>query len=1464
MLMQDLYTAYKDNCGFGLIASIDNRATHQNVEDALTALSRMMHRGAIAADGKSGDGSGLLFSMPEDFFRKTAKECGYDLPKKFAVGVIFTKEDSHKATVEEFCLNNDLKVLFWREVPVNTEVLGELALASLPTIYHAFIIPNSIIAIRRFEELLYLTRKEIENAIDDKDFYIPTFSSKKIAYKGLLMPNYIKDFYPDLADRDFKISFALFHQRFSTNTLPEWRLAQPFRFIAHNGEINSVEANRINSLIKTESIKSSVFTKEELKRLLPIVRFDESDSSSLDRMIEFLIMNGMDFFKTVRALIPMPWQNAPSLDSELKAFYEYFSTRFEAWDGPAAVSVTDGRYIGVVLDRNGLRPAKYIRTKDNRLLIASEYGVLNLDEEQIVERGKLQSGEMIGIDTKFATVLKSHDIDEYLKSSNNYTKWLNENMVYLQEYINNPYTIDDNINIDNFAHKQRYAGVTKEVINLFIKPLAQDGKEPTGSMGDDTPLACFSHYPFRSFNDFFRQKFAQVTNPPIDSLREKIVMSLNTGFGETHNILDEDPKHAKRIKASSPILTQAKLEVLKSFGDEKSPRYECDYKNRIYPTTFKSNLKESLESIIDTIIKDVKEDGIRIVFLDDSGVDEAHKTFPMAMLIGRLHARLLEEKIRHLVSIVAMSSEVITAHDAAVLIAYGASAIYPYMLFKTVCQLAAQEEFDKDEALFNVHSALNKGILKIMSKMGISTIASYRNSGLFDVIGLKKELVAECFIGSKVALSGLDYSDIEAKIEKRHQEAFKDDKLINGGVFKYRRNEEHHEVTPALTKALMRAIEAEDNSEYKKFKEMVEKREPTYIRDFLEIKSDREPIDINEVESASEIVKRFIGAAMSIGALSPEAHEDLAEALNSLGAKSNSGEGGEDKRRNGTIKRSKIRQVASGRFGVTPEYLVNAEEIQIKVAQGAKPGEGGQLPGFKVTTYIAKLRHTTPGKTLISPPPHHDIYSIEDLAQLIFDLKQINPRARVSVKLVSTIGVGTIAAGVAKAYADHIVVSGSEGGTGAAPITSIRHAGNPWEIGLIEAQNALKANHLREYVSLETDGAIKAGRDIIVASLLGAEYYAFGTSLMMAVRCIFCRSCQTNKCPVGITTQADEYRAKYKGVVEKVKHYLMLVAEDVREYLASMGYKSIDEIVGRNDLLTVKEDLELAKKFDFSALFERVEGVNRRAKEKNEPFDDNAYEKELLEKVRETIKNPSHKSVINTTISNLNRSFGARISGEIAKYYGDDGLEDNSIVFNLKGTAGQSFGVFLSKGITLNLNGVANDYVGKGMAGGKIIIKPAKGAGAGNTCLYGATAGKLFVAGEVGERFAVRNSGAVAIVEGTGDHPCEYMTGGEVIILGKTGINFGAGMTGGLAFVYDTEHNFVDKINPELIEIRRIDIDDNEKPKLYLKKRLEEYKNATDSKVAAFILENFRSEVRHFWLVTPKDNRPPLDPNDMD
>jgi glutamate synthase (NADPH/NADH) large chain len=1458
--------SFKDNCGFGLLASIDNIPSHKNVEDAVIALERMMHRGAIAADGKSGDGSGLLFGMPDKFMRKMAIKEGIDLPETYGIGVIFTKDDKLLNIVKEKIENNDLKIILTRKVPINKNALGELALNTLPNIYHIFIVPNSLVATKRFEQLLYLSRKEIENSIDDKDFYIPTMSSKKVAYKGLVMPTHIKEFYPDLNDIDFEVPFALFHQRFSTNTLPEWRLAQPFRYIAHNGEINSIQANRINTFIKTESLKSEVFSDEELAKILPIVQMGGSDSATLDNIFEFLVMNGMDFFKSARSLIPMPWQNSPHMDSELRAFYEFSSTCFEACDGPAAVSLTDGRYIGVVLDRNGLRPAKYVITKDNRILISSEYGVNDIDDDLVVERGRLQSGQMIGIDLKYGVILKDEEINNYLKSKHPYTKWLNENLIYLQEYTENTY-IMNNCEVNDLIQKQRYFGISKEVIKEQIIPMMTEAKEATGSMGDDTPMACFSDFPFRSFNDFFRQKFAQVTNPPIDSLREKIVMSLNTGFGEIHNILEETPAHAKRLKSSSPILTEAKLEVLESFGKENSPRFESCYKNRYYSTTFENSLKESLEELVTKIANDVKNDGIRIIFLDDRGLNKDTNIIPMAMAVGRLHKKLVDEKVRHLTSIVAITGEVITPHDSAVMIAYGATAIYPYILFKTVIDIAKEKEINCEDALLKTHSALNKGILKIMSKMGISTIASYRNSALFDIIGLSQEICEECFIGSELLIAGLKYSDIENRVNKKLKKAYEDEKLLAGGVFNFRKDSEKHDNHPAIAKAIRKIAQTGLKEEYNKLKDLVENREPMFIRDFLDIKSDKKPISIDEVEPKEEIFKRFVSAAMSIGALSQEAHEALAIAMNTIGAKSNSGEGGEDKKRLKTIKESKIKQIASGRFGVTPEYLRNAEELQIKVAQGAKPGEGGQLPGFKVTEYIAKLRNTTPGKTLISPPPHHDIYSIEDLAQLIFDLKQINPKAIVSVKLVSTAGVGTIAAGVAKAYADKIVISGSEGGTGAAPITSIRHAGNPWEIGLIEAQNSLKANNLRGFVRLETDGGLKIGRDIIIAALLGAEYYAFGTNLLMALKCIFCRSCQNNICPMGLTTQNEKYIAKYGGSVENIINYLTCLAEDVRGYLASMGYKSLDEIIGRNDLLKVK-NIEKAEKFDFSDLLVQVDGDRKSVHKRNEPFDNNSYEKELLEKVRNTIKNPSQKSVVKSEICNLNRSFGTLTSGEIAEYYGDKGLEADSIIFKLKGVAGQGLGTFLNNGIKIELDGVANDYIAKGMHGGKIVIVPPKQAenlsAGGNTCLYGATGGKLFIAGQVGERFAVRNSGAVAIVEGTGDHPCEYMTGGEVIILGKTGVNFGAGMTGGIAFVYDINHTLIDNINPELIDIKRIDTDENEKEKLYLKKRLVEYYNATHSKKAKFLLDNFRSEVRHFWMVTPKDNKVPLDPNAMD
>ena len=1474
----DLLTSFKDNCGFGLVADMQNRPSHENLEDAISSLERMMHRGAVAADGKTGDGSGLLLSMPDYFMRKQATENGIDLPAEYAVAMIFTKDLKHIDTFKQFCENNDLKVLMTRDVPVDTDALGQQALDTLPNIIQVFVSPNTLMSSKRFDALLYLTRKECEHKlIDDKDFYIPTFSSKVIAYKGLVMPTHIKHFYVDLRDEDFQISFSLFHQRFSTNTLPQWRLAQPFRSIAHNGEINSVEANRVNVQIKSEQIKSEVFTDEEIKRILPILQVGSSDSASLDNMFEFMIANGFDFFKAARSLVPAPWQNAPHMDSNLRAFYEYTATAMEAWDGPAAVSLTDGRHIGCLIDRNGLRPAKYVITKDDKLYVTSEYGTLKLDEDNILERGRLQSGQMIGLDLKYGKVLKEENINDYLKSSQKYSTWLNDYMDYLQEYTEDSFlNLKDYTNIEELEKRQKFFNITYEAIDQVIEPMAKDGKEPVGSMGDDTPLACFSTAN-RNFTDFFKQKFAQVTNPPIDPYREKVVMSLESGFGSIHNILDEKPEYARRLKVASPILMKEKYDVLVSFGDEKSPRYDHYYKNKTFKTTFKSDLKAALEALAVNVVKSVNEENVSIVMLDDRDLCESTKLIPMAMAVGYINKRLLDESIRHKVSLVAVTGEVYDAHMAAVLLGFGVAAIYPYMLFATTVALYKRQgagKFEMQQYLKNTHKALNAGLLKIMSKMGISTIASYRNSALFDAIGLSDEIITDCFDGVHSDLAGLDYSDIEARIEKSHKNAYFDDNhmfpLDLGGFYKYLDGGEYHDYGPATTNAMhnKKAQTKEDITDFDGLRELVNNRDKKFIRDFFEFNSDRKAISVDEVESKEDIFKRFATAAMSCGSISPEAHEALAMAMNTIGGASNSGEGGEDAARFGTLKNSKIKQIASGRFGVTPGYLRSAEELQIKVAQGAKPGEGGQLPGHKVTGLIAKLRHTVEGVTLISPPPHHDIYSIEDLAQLIFDLKQINPNAKITVKLVSSIGVGTIAAGVAKAYADKIIISGGDGGTGAAPLTSIKHAGNSWEMGLSEAHNALKANHLREFVHVQTDGGLKTGLDVVKAAMLGAESYAFGTASLTLLGCKILRICHTNKCSVGVATQDEDLRGHFNGTVERLISYFTFIAEDVRSILADLGYKTIEEIVGRSDLLKVIDD-EFAKKFDFQNVLRRIDGIDTCQKETNAPFDDNKFEKELLKKVHRTIENPNTPVKVNTEISNLNRSFGALISGEIAQYYGDKGLPENSININLKGIAGQSFGALISKGMNLYLDGAANDYVGKGMNGGKIIVNPPhqgqRFAGAGNTCLYGATGGKLYVRASVGERFAVRNSGCIAVVEGTGDNACEYMTGGIVVILGNTGINFGAGMTGGLGFVYDPEKTFVDKINQELIEAVRIDTDDTERERLYLKRLLADYIHETESIEAERILENFRAEIRNFWMVKPKNMTVlPLDPEEGD
>lgn len=1464
--MRDLFTSFKDNCGFGLLASIDNTPSHKNLEDAVTSLSRMMHRGAIAADGKTGDGSGLLLSLPKSFFNKVAVADGVELPETYAVAMVFSNNETDFDVINKVCENNDLKVLYTRTVPVDTNALGEQALASLPTMKQVFVAPKSAVASNRFEALVYLSRKEIEaELIEDSTFYIPSFSTSVVSYKGLVMPTHIKEFYKDLANEDFEISFCLFHQRFSTNTLPEWKLAQPFRMIAHNGEINSVTANRFNVAAKMAAVKSDVFTDDEMTRLTNVIQNGMSDSASLDNFMEFLRVNGVDFFKAARSLIPAPWHNAPHMDTDLRAFYEYASTHFEPWDGPAAVSMTDGRYIGCVIDRNGLRPSKYIRTKDNRLLISSEYGVLQIPEEEIVERGRLQSGEMMGIDLKHGKVLKTGDIDDYIKAGNPYDKWLTSNMSYLQEHVPTAVVPKSSIVYGNMEARQRYFNYTLEVMREVIKPMIAEGKETTGAMGDDTPIAAFSTEQ-RNFTDFFKQKFAQVTNPPIDPIREKTVMSLNTGFGEKRNVLADGPEHAKRLKTVLPLMSAEKFCILQEFGDETNEKYDPAYKVGKYDTTYTTDIKTSLDALVQTVITDVRDNGVRTVILDDRNLDENTKVIPMAMVIGRLSQELLTAKLRHLTSMVAVTGEVFDPHSAACMIGFGAAAIFPYLLYYTVAEL--EEGSDTIQAtLKTFRRAMGAGLMKIMSKMGISTISSYRNSRLFDVIGLSQEVASDCFGGTTALLTGLGYEDIDARLNANHKRAFThafDDKakaLYKGGYYKYKKGEEFHDFSRPTISAIQKCAESAKKEDYEALKVLVNDRDKKFIRDFYELKSDRAAISVDDVEPLSEIFKRFSTAAMSMGSISQEAHETLAEAMNTIGAKSNSGEGGEAKERLGTIRNSAIKQVASGRFGVTPEYLQSADEIQIKVAQGAKPGEGGQLPGSKVSPLIATLRYTKPGVTLISPPPHHDIYSIEDLAQLIYDLKQANPKARIAVKLVSTAGVGTIASGVAKAYADKIIISGGDGGTGAAPMGSIRFAGNPWELGLIEAHNSLKANNLRGQVTLETDGGLKTGLDVVKAAILGAEEYAFGTGALVIVGCIMLRVCHLNTCGVGVATQDEHLRKRFSGNVQKVINYFTLLAEDVREILAELGYTSLEDIVGQNHLLDVIDD-EFAKKFNFEELLYKIDGVNTCQVTSNEPYDQNEFEKELIEELRATIEDPSTPIVLNKEITNLNRSFATRISGQIAAIHGNEGLPEGTITLNMTGTAGQSLGAFMSKGININVEGAGNDYIGKGMNGGQIVITAANAGSefalGGNTCLYGATGGTVYVHGQVGERFAVRNSGATTVVEGTGDHPCEYMTGGVVAILGSTGVNFGAGMTGGKAFVYDIDGGFYEKVNPELVEPLRIDTDEWDTEMFELKRLLKDYVAKTGSKRATYILEHFRSEIRKFWMVAPRGIKPTI------
>lgn len=1459
----------KDSCGFGLIANIDDKPSHWLVKTSIDSLARLTHRGAIAADGKSGDGCGLLLKMPEAFFRAKVKELGAIASDVFGVGMVFLNQDAAKAelsraAIEEEITKEGLDVIAWRIVPTNSEACGGQALATLPSIEQVFVNAKKGMDSATLDRHLYIARRRVEKRIElnDEVFYVASLASNVISYKGLVMPEFLPVFYIDLKDPQLESSQCVFHQRFATNTFPQWRLAQPFRYLAHNGEINTISGNRNWAQARSFTFETPLIP--NMDDIRPWVASTGSDSSSLDNMVDGLMAGGMDIFRVMRLLMPPAWQNVHTMDSDLHAFYEYSSMHMEPWDGPAAIVLTDGRHVACCLDRNGLRPARYVITKDRHITLASEVGVYNYKPEDVVRKGRLKPGEMLAVDTQEGEIIEASDIDERLKTRQPYKKWLAEHTRKLSTARNG-----DRLSLNVFdkdtlnVHEKQYQ-LTFEEREQVLKVLAEAGQEAIGSMGDDIPMPVLSRK-IRSLYDYFRQQFAQVTNPPIDPLREQVVMSLMTSFGREKNLFEESADHAHRLEVDSPVLSASKFEALLSNKDES-------YNNAVISLQYKPS-EHSLEQAIVEICKQVEQkikEGSVVIVLSDRGLKQS--TLPVHALLatGAVHHYLVKVGLRCDANIVVESATVRDPHQFAVLIGCGATAICPYLAYEALKDMFDSKDIqDTAEAVLakNYRKGINKGLYKILSKMGISTIASYRGSQLFEIVGLQSNIVDLCFKGTTSRIQGTGFAQLEDEQKQLSKIAWNPRKLTEqGGLLKYVHGGEYHAYNPEVVNSLQEAVRSGDINKYRVYADEVNNRPVTSMRDMLCLKLDStKAISIDQVEPAEGLFKRFDSAAMSLGALSPEAHQTLAMAMNRLGGRSNSGEGGEDPSRFGTDKTSKIKQVASGRFGVTPHYLVNADVLQIKVAQGAKPGEGGQLPGDKVNKMIATLRFSKPGVALISPPPHHDIYSIEDLAQLIFDLKQVNPNALVSVKLVSEAGVGTIAAGVAKCYADLITIAGYDGGTGASPLTSVRYAGTPWELGVAETHQILLANDLRSKVRLQTDGGLKTGLDVIKAAILGAESFGFGTGPMVAMGCKYLRICHLNNCATGIATQDNVLRMKhYHGEVEYVMNYFRFLAQEVREWLAKLGFTKLQDIIGRTDLLQqIEGTSDKQKGLELKAILEYIPGnedkVQHCVMPQNDPFDNAEFAEKMVADILSAIEAKSG-GVFEYNVGNIHRSIGARLSGEIAKHYGNNGMVDAPIQINFKGSAGQSFGVWNAGGLNLTLEGDANDYVGKGMAGGKLVLKAPQNSAfkshettiMGNTCLYGATGGKLFASGLAGERFAVRNSGATAVVEGIGDHGCEYMTGGIIAVLGDTGINFGAGMTGGFAFVLDESRTFVDCYNHELVEIRRVYTESMGEHSDYLRSLIEEFVAETGSERGQDMLDNFADYVQKFWLVMPK------------
>ncbi|MGS7250044.1 glutamate synthase large subunit [Pseudomonas anuradhapurensis] len=1455
---------FKDNCGFGLIAHMTGEPSHHLLQTAMQALTCMTHRGGINADGKTGDGCGLLMQKPDQFLRAVAQEhFAVELPRQYAVGMVFFNQDPVKAEAARANMDREilaagLKLVGWRKVPIDTSVLGRLALERLPQIEQVFIGGEGL-SDQEFSIKLFSARRRssVANA-HDVDHYICSFSHKTIIYKGLMMPRDLAAFYPDLGDERLQTAICVFHQRFSTNTLPKWPLAQPFRFLAHNGEINTITGNRNWAMARRTKFANDLIP--DLEELGPLVNRVGSDSSSMDNMLELMVTGGIDLFRGVRMLVPPAWQNVETMDADLRAFYEYNSMHMEPWDGPAGIVMTEGRHAVCLLDRNGLRPARWVTTKNGYITLASEIGVWDYKPEDVIAKGRVGPGQIFAVDTETGQILDTDAIDNRLKSRHPYKRWLRQHATRIQATLTDDQGVAS-YDADQLKQYMKMFQVTFEERDQVLRPLGEQGQEAVGSMGDDTPMAVLSQR-VRSPYDFFRQQFAQVTNPPIDPLREAIVMSLEICLGAERNIFQESPEHASRVILSSPVISPAKWRSLMNLEREGFDRQLIDlnYEESV-------GLEAAIRNIADQAEEAVRSGKTQLV-LSDRYIAPGKLPVHASLAVGAVHHRLTEQGLRCDSNILVETATARDPHHFAVLLGFGASAVYPYLAYEVLADLIRTGEVlgDLDEVFKYYRKGISKGLLKILSKMGISTIASYRGAQLFEAIGLSEEVVGLSFKGVSSRIKGARFEDLESDQKLLAAEAWSARKPIQqGGLLKFVHGGEYHAYNPDVVNTLQAAVQQGDYAKFKEYTTLVDQRPVSMIRDLLKVKVADQPLPLEQIEPLEAILKRFDSAGISLGALSPEAHEALAEAMNRLGARSNSGEGGEDPSRYGTIKSSKIKQVATGRFGVTPEYLVNAEVLQIKVAQGAKPGEGGQLPGGKVNGLIAKLRYAVPGVTLISPPPHHDIYSIEDLAQLIYDLKQVNPQALVSVKLVAEAGVGTIAAGVAKAYADLITISGYDGGTGASPLTSIKYAGAPWELGLAETHQTLRGNDLRGKVRVQTDGGLKTGLDVIKAAILGAESFGFGTAPMIALGCKYLRICHLNNCATGVATQNDKLRKDhYIGTVDMVINFFTFVAEETREWLAKLGVRSLGELIGRTDLLDVLPgDTERQQYLDLSPLLGSSHIPADKPQfcevDKNPPFDKGELAEKMVEMAMPAIRDQAGGE-FSLDICNCDRSIGARVSGEIARLHGNQGMAAAPITFRFKGTAGQSFGVWNAGGLNLHLEGDANDYVGKGMTGGKITIVPPAGspfetqhsAIVGNTCLYGATGGKLFAAGTAGERFAVRNSGAHAIVEGTGDHCCEYMTGGFVCVLGKTGYNFGSGMTGGFAYVLDMDNTFVDKLNHELVEIQRISGEAMEAYRSHLARVLAEYVEETGSEWGRELSDNLDDYVRRFWLVKPK------------